>query len=257
MATPALASRLPPRRPRPPRARRHRRGAVPRPSGALRWIPRSGHVLRDLRFRHRTPAHPRGTLNRAHRPHVLLSRRVRRLLPALCVVLVFVAVASVFLIAPRADIQSLVTKIGVASSVYLANAALFIFPKDGYFAISSNYDPLLHMWTLGAEEQFYLLFPALVIFVSRLVNRGEGRDRTRALIWTIAAIALLSFVAGVWLAYGANGTILGRGSYRSLAFYASPTRRGSSSPASSWSSSSGGPAGPALCVAMSQPLSAS
>ncbi len=51
----------------------------------------------------------------------------------------------------------------------------------------------------------------------------KGATAPAQLIWTIAAIALLSFVAGVWLAYGANGTILGRGSYRSLAFYASPT----------------------------------
>lgn len=151
------------------------------------------------------------------------SRRVRRILPALCAVLVFVAIGSVVFIGPASDLPDLVVKVGLASALFSANIALTVFSDQSYFALSSDANPLLHMWTLGVEEQFYLFFPLFLIVVGRLARR-RGHDVTRTLIVACVAAALVSFVAGVYLA-SASGFPLGSlADNRQLAFYASPIR---------------------------------
>src|SRR5262249_51979428 len=87
------------------------------------------------------------------------TRRIRRLLPALALLLVFVALASTLLLSPYGTQQS-AAKTSLAASLIGANAYLWRVP-GGYFDLSSNTNPLLHTWSLSAEEQFYLVFPAL------------------------------------------------------------------------------------------------
>ncbi|MEN3362017.1 MAG: hypothetical protein V7637_5999, partial [Mycobacteriales bacterium] len=87
-------------------------------------------------------------------------RRARRLLPALFLVLLAVALYASVL----ASAGQLATIRGdaLATLGYVANWR-FVFARQSYFAQYDEPSPLRHMWSLGIEEQFYLLFPLLLI----------------------------------------------------------------------------------------------
>lgn len=88
-------------------------------------------------------------------------RRIDRIFPALIIVLVSVYVFGWFTLLPDEYMQ--LGKLLAASSVFVTNIVLF---KDvGYFDISSSLKPLLHLWSLGIEEQFYLIFPLILFFL--------------------------------------------------------------------------------------------
>src|SRR5213075_450246 len=99
------------------------------------------------------------------------GRRARRLLPALFIVLVLVAIVSAHTIDPwkRAGVRN----DGIASLFYVANWR-FIAAKQGYFELFSAPSPLRHMWSLAIEEQFYLVWP-LVTFACLRMARGSVR----------------------------------------------------------------------------------
>jgi peptidoglycan/LPS O-acetylase OafA/YrhL len=99
------------------------------------------------------------------------ARRIRRLLPALAVMLT--VVAAVGLLASPVGAQVTTAHTGIAASLFAANAYLYRL-GTGYFDVRTTLDPLLHTWTLGVEEQFYLVFPALLLAAWR-VARGSPR----------------------------------------------------------------------------------
>jgi hypothetical protein len=79
------------------------------------------------------------------------------------------------------QMHSFATSLGCAA-IFLAN--VFYMMHSGYFAPNSQEDPLIHLWTLSIEEQFYLLAPALIVVVWK---------RARwALTPTLAALAIAS-----------------------------------------------------------------
>ena len=88
------------------------------------------------------------------------ARRARRLLPALLLVLVAVAIAGHFLL-QSFDVSLLRTD-SLAALFYVANWRM-IFRGTGYFAATATPSPLQHTWSLGIEEQFYVLWPLLVV----------------------------------------------------------------------------------------------
>src|SRR5690606_4974952 len=78
----------------------------------------------------------------------------------------------------------------IAAVLSISN--FYFWTESGYFAPSAESMPLLHTWSLAVEEQFYLLFPPLMILIWRI---------GRANMWrTLALLALLSFTAGIWAA---------------------------------------------------------
>jgi peptidoglycan/LPS O-acetylase OafA/YrhL len=99
------------------------------------------------------------------------ARRARRLLPAVLVVLAFVAFFTYFVAVPwqRGSIRSDM----LSSLLYVANWR-FIFNDQGYFAAFSEASPLRHMWSLAIEEQYYLVWP-VVVFVCIKLARGSLR----------------------------------------------------------------------------------
>ncbi len=93
------------------------------------------------------------------------ARRVRRIVPALVVVVVATVVASAFLLSPFGEIRQ-VAQSGAASLLFVANF-FFQTHTGGYFDPSVERMPLLHVWSLGVEEQFYLLWPLGLVVVLR------------------------------------------------------------------------------------------
>ena len=144
------------------------------------------------------------------------ARRVRRLLPALAVMLAVVLCAGTLLTAVGA--QDSTARTGGAAALLNANHHLALFaPETGYFAVDSRSNPLLHTWSLSVEEQFYLLFPLLVLIAWRLGKRRRGVVSVGVGLVVIGAI---SFPLSIALRHGIGPG----GSAASLAFYAAPAR---------------------------------
>lgn len=112
------------------------------------------------------------------------ARRIRRIFPALIVVLMAVAVAGWWLLMPD-EWAELRRHVG-ASAIFANNMVLW--SEAGYFDRAAELKPLLHLWSLGVEEQFYLVWPLLIWFCWRRQWR-----------WTtaITAVVLISFIANV------------------------------------------------------------
>ncbi|MEO8677649.1 MAG: acyltransferase family protein [Vicinamibacterales bacterium] len=114
------------------------------------------------------------------------ARRVRRLVPALLVVLVATMVFGWLALLPD-EFKSLQRHL--AASAFFANN-LVLWREAGYFDAPSELKPLLHLWSLGIEEQFYLVWPLLVWWCWR---RGMNR------LFIIGAVVGASFALNVML----------------------------------------------------------
>ncbi len=120
---------------------------------------------------------------REHGWHALANfyaRRVRRLFPALIVFLLSCAVVGWWLL-PVESLQ-LLGKHMLGSSAYAQN--LVLLRESGYFDVNSHEKWLLHLWSLGVEEQFYLLLPLL------LLPRALQGQRQAALLLAVGVASL-------------------------------------------------------------------
>lgn len=112
-------------------------------------------------------------------PLKFYARRVRRIFPALIVVLLATYLIGWFVLLP--DGFSLLGENIAAGVAFVSN--LFQLRHAGYCAPGASENPLLHLWSLGIEEQFYILWPPALLLMA-------GSDRRRR--W-MAGLALLSF----------------------------------------------------------------
>ena len=130
------------------------------------------------------------------------GRRVRRLLPA--AVVVVVATSAVFLL-----LSSTVKRLpwvgdAQASLLYVANWR-FLFQSNDYFAADIDRSPFLHFWSLSIEEQFYFVFPLLLLLLVKLRRRWRP-----ALVAGVVGLALLSIGAQLyWAAVDAGHAYYG------------------------------------------------
>jgi len=114
------------------------------------------------------------------------ERRVRRILPALTVVVVATLMAGLVLLNP-AQLEDL-GRSATATSVFSSN--IFFFLGSGYFDGSSELKPLLHTWSLAVEEQYYILFPFLLIVIAKRLSSRFG-------IWLIS-LGVISLLACIY-----------------------------------------------------------
>ena len=114
------------------------------------------------------------------------AARARRLLPAATTVLVFTAVAATALLPPLQ--ARTVLDDGLASALHVGNYRLAITGTDylGHAAPS----PFQHYWSLGVEEQFYLLWPALLLATAWLLGRRVRRGRPTAVPYVVMLITV-------------------------------------------------------------------
>ena len=130
------------------------------------------------------------------------ARRARRLLPAATLVLAVVAVASWFAL-PRLDHRSVGIDVS-ASALYVSNLR-FAAQATDYLAAEAAPSPVLHFWSLGVEEQFYLVWPLLVIAVALLARRRARRSadaagvRRHHLALALALLGAASFLLSLRL----------------------------------------------------------
>ena len=134
-----------------------------------------------------------------------LSRRVKRLLPALAIC---VAVTGVVVLAtdpfPQHSIQT-----GLAALFGFANIVLFFFELD-YFSPSSIFNAFTHTWSLGVEEQFYVVFPMFAWFFYFRTKT----DSFKALAGAMIVGGLVSVMMFGWLYED----------HQAAAFFLMPTR---------------------------------
>ena len=109
-----------------------------------------------------------------------IARRLKRLLPALLAMLI-IAMPAAYLLLSDYEFTEQTTSVAYAAS-WTSNL-FFAFTTFDYFAELHRRDLFLHTWSLGVEEQFYLLWPLLTVAVYTVaVRRGESGRRWRLLV---------------------------------------------------------------------------
>jgi peptidoglycan/LPS O-acetylase OafA/YrhL len=130
------------------------------------------------------------------------ERRARRILPAFVVVTAGTVIAGFVLFLPKefAALGQSVTY----SCAFAAN--IYFYLTSGYFDGAAADKPLLHYWSLGVEEQFYIVFPLIVMAIAKLAPRRLGT--------VILLVAVISFVSAQYYTVNAPAA----------AFYLAPQR---------------------------------
>lgn len=115
------------------------------------------------------------------------ERRARRILPALFFAVLLTLLFSLVFLPPHAlkDVGQSI----FAVSLFLSN--VFFFLETDYFANTSEMAPLLHTWSLGVEEQFYILFPFILLLLRHLSRSWQ--------FLILSGVALSSLILSEWV----------------------------------------------------------
>ena len=109
------------------------------------------------------------------------ERRARRLLPALFLVLACCIPFGILILTPPVFEQF---ALGLVGSATFTSNVLFLFAETTYFSSAhSEFNPLLHTWSLAVEEQFYLVYPMLLLFLLKF---------SRTVLWAALSVLMLS-----------------------------------------------------------------
>jgi peptidoglycan/LPS O-acetylase OafA/YrhL len=114
-------------------------------------------------------------------------RRIRRILPASLFTIILASIPAFLLLGPLQLVEY--CRSALASLVYTPN--IYFYLTSDYFAPAAIEMPLLHYWSLGVEEQFYLVYPVLVYAITRYLPK--------AMAWVLGSLLLVSFAAEVWI----------------------------------------------------------
>lgn len=135
-------------------------------------------------------------------------RRLRRLMPALLLVLLVVAGVSAIWQSPYMQWRS---AWHLLATIFGVENILLWYQENAYFQPLSKSMPLLHGWSLSVEMQFYMLYPLLLVWLLKRKNHMQ-------MMAILGGLCLLSFAGYVWGLFSQNV------SFASAVFYFLPTR---------------------------------
>ncbi|WP_142245692.1 acyltransferase family protein [Mycobacterium sp. IS-836] len=170
----------------------------------------SGFLITGLLWREASTA---GTV----RLRRFYGARARRLLPASAAVGVVTAIASALLLPPL-QVRSVLGD-GIASALYVGNYR-FILQGVDYLAPTMPLSPFQHYWSLGVEEQFYLVWPPLILGTACVIRRLRRRipshatSSHRPYLVILALVGAVSFTLSLGVTYWLSA----------VAFFSLPTR---------------------------------
>ncbi|CAO5683137.1 MAG: hypothetical protein HEEMFOPI_00862 [Holosporales bacterium] len=117
------------------------------------------------------------------------KRRIIRIFPMLIFVFSVIGVYSFFVLLPNEFNQAI--KHVFHSSLFILNFKLF--KEEGYFDVSSNQKPLLHLWSLSVEEQFYIFWPVALFLIHKFYKKNDHK------IFFIILMTVASYIAYVFV----------------------------------------------------------
>lgn len=130
------------------------------------------------------------------------DRRARRILPALFAVMLFCLVTGYFTMMPD-EFKNLGQSL-IATTAFSNNILLAL--TSGYWDLASEFKPLLHTWSLGVEEQYYIIIPMLLLFAWKFFKSK--------ILWMFIFIFFSSLIFAIWFVSISPN----------IAFYILPTR---------------------------------
>lgn len=115
------------------------------------------------------------------------ERRARRILPALIIVML-ACIPFAFILMQPDDLENFGQSL-ISTSLMANNVLLYL--TSGYWDLTSEFKPLLHTWSLGVEEQFYIIFPMLIVAMYQVNLRG--------LLYVTLSLTIVSFVSFLYM----------------------------------------------------------
>ncbi|CDZ77143.1 O-acetyltransferase OatA [Legionella massiliensis] len=141
----------------------------------------SGYLISSIIYRE--------ILNNRFSLTTFYERRAKRILPALFSTILLCSLMAYWQLFPI-ELVSFAKSV-MASALFSAN--IYFYSSLGYFSPAADEIPLLHLWSLGIEEQFYILFPFLLMFLAR--------KSFKVLVITIISCLVISLILSQWMLY--------------------------------------------------------
>ena len=170
----------------------------------------SGYVITEMLQRERLAS---GTIKLKQ----FYVRRFKRLMPALAVMVTFTVIASSLLLSTQGP-QQIAAQTGIGAMLFVGNVVIAL-TTGNYFDAPAEENPLLHTWSLSVEEQFYFIFPAILL-AAWSVKKLRSSPHAAAII-----VALVSSASFVFASLGSRGYSYLLGEYAWVAGFYSPFTR--------------------------------